>query len=78
MIKEFSIGFSRTINLGNFESCRVEANVTVAVDGPLVDDAIQRAQAELRALLEETYRAQFRPREASKPKEFIREQVSGS
>jgi hypothetical protein len=57
MIKEFTIGKSHTINLGNYESMRIEASVTVTVndgdDWPALKDAAQR---ELRVLLEETYR----------------------
>jgi hypothetical protein len=63
-IKEFSVGFSRTINLGNFESARVEASVTIAV--PNTSDAdVQTlanyqsyAQGELRKLLEMTWKQQ--------------------
>jgi hypothetical protein len=61
VIKEFSVGCSRTINLGNFESLRVEASVTIEVpetgDLQSLKDA---AQVELRALLEDTYRAQHK------------------
>jgi hypothetical protein len=63
MITQFSIGTSRTINLGNFESLRVEASVTV--DCPEDGDFVQMklaAQTQLRALLEETYRAQHEDR----------------
>ena len=76
MITEFRIGLSRTINLGNFESVRVESNVTVSVQDPSAPlqegggmspnefekyyTALKEAaQKELRALLEETYRAQM-------------------
>lgn len=60
MIKEFSVGCSRTINLGNFESLRVEASVTVAIDENKDLHALKgAAQVELRTLLEDTYRAQY-------------------
>lgn len=65
MIKEFSIGFSRTVNLGNYESCRIEASVTVAINMNLEDDignAAAEAQVELRKLLEDTFRAQYETR----------------
>lgn len=59
MITEFTIGASHTLNLGNFESLRIEAHVTVAVpEDDNLDDLKTRAQTELRQLLEETYRAQ--------------------
>ena len=66
MIKEFSIGFSRTINLGNFESARVEASVTY-VTGTLQDFELARANAQhdLRSLLEETWKTQNKPKEKS-------------
>lgn len=65
MIKEFTIGFSRTINLGNYESARVEASVKVDVpqncdDVDLaVNELAKAAQQELRRLLEETWKAQY-------------------
>lgn len=61
MLKEFSVGCSRTINLGNFESLRIEASVTVDV-GEQQDFGELRAEAQthLRAMLEETYRAQHK------------------
>jgi hypothetical protein len=35
MPSEFSVGVSNTFNLGNYESMRVEASVTVALDAEL-------------------------------------------
>ena len=67
IIKEFSVGCSHTKNLGNFESLRVEASVTM--HGPSDDYDLQElkevAQIELRALLEATYRAQYGERKKS-------------
>ena len=63
MITQFTIGVSRTVNLGNFESLRVEASVRV--DCPEDGDFSQMklaAQQQLRLLLEETYRAQHEDR----------------
>ena len=60
-VTEFSIGCSKTINLGNFQSLRIEASVTVSVDAE--DDlatATSNAQEELRRLLEQTYQAQYK------------------
>jgi hypothetical protein len=64
MIKEFSIGFSRTVNLGNYESCRIEASVTSVVsdDKDELGVAAAEAQIELRKLLEDTFRAQHEMR----------------
>ena len=67
MITAFTIGTSRTINLGNFESLRIEASITVDVE--VTDDssdykrATVAAQANLRELLEDTYRAQTKAKE---------------
>ena len=70
MIERFTIGVSRTINLGNVESLRIEASITVGLD--FSEDntpeenvvkwkvAKQDAQVELRKLLEETYRNQHK------------------
>lgn len=58
MITQFTIGCSRTINLGNFESMRVEASVTLDVTDHYTAETKQAAQDELRLLLEQTYRAQ--------------------
>jgi len=74
MITEFRVGCARTINLGNYESLRIEASVTV--DVPVVEgspndvaanleDLKGYAQVELRRLMELTYREQHK---ASKDK----------
>ena len=59
-LTEFTIGVSRTINLGNFESLRIEASVRWDLedtDNPTsVARQKQLAQAELRNLLELTYK----------------------
>jgi predicted short-subunit dehydrogenase-like oxidoreductase (DUF2520 family) len=57
MIKEFSIGVAKTLNMGNYQSMRVEASLTIAVsEGD--DYGVLRRQAltDLKALLEENYR----------------------
>ena len=58
---QFTIGASRTINLGNYESMRIEASLVVAPD-ELDDLAVvkRQAQLDLRNLLEETWKAQHR------------------
>ena len=64
--KEFSIGFSRTINLGHYESARVEASVTIEQPAQhratklLDSEEIQNAQNQLRELLEKTWKEQFK------------------
>ena len=64
-LTNFTIGTSRTINLGNFESLRIEASVTYQLepDGPPLEKYKEIAQTELRRLLEETYREQTKNKE---------------
>ena len=59
-ITAFTVGTSRTINLGNFESLRFEASVTYELepDGPPLEKYKELAQVELRKLMEETYLSQ--------------------
>jgi len=63
MISQFTVGYSRTINMGNYESARVEAQVVVTLnEGDDFASMKDAAQVELRALLEETYANQHRPK----------------
>ena len=62
-ITQFTIGTSRTINLGNFESLRIEASITVDVGDVSYAKAASGAQSDLRQLLEDTYRAQVKKTE---------------
>ena len=72
MIKEFTIGTSHTLNLGNYESIPVEASITVVPPESYADDDRVRAvvdadsQKKLRALLEETFKAQSRKKTGGK------------
>lgn len=60
-VTEFSVGCSRTFNLGRYESLRIEASVTVSVDAnESLADASDAAQQELRRLLEDTCEAQYK------------------
>lgn len=58
-ISQFTVGASRTLNLGSFESMRIESSVTWDLNeikpGALAE-AEEKAQAELRQLMEMTYR----------------------
>ena len=64
MIKQFSIAAAHTLNLGNYQSFRIEASLTVEVpEGDDFEVLRDKAQTELRRLLEETYRLQRRPDE---------------
>lgn len=64
MIKQFSIAAAHTLNLGNYQSFRIEASLTVEVpEGDDFEVLRDKAQTELRRLLEDTYRAQRRPDE---------------
>jgi hypothetical protein len=61
-VKTFTIGCAKTINLGNFQSLRIEASVTIE-EWESWDQARADAQMELRRLLEETYQAQYKKTE---------------
>jgi hypothetical protein len=66
IISQFTIGVSRTINLGNFESMRVETSITVDVnDSEDFHRVAAEAQVKLRELLENTYRAQAKKKDAA-------------
>lgn len=64
MIKQFTLGFSRTINLGNYESARVEASITKEVNEEKIPNyVLDETQRELRDLLEETWKKQTKKAE---------------
>lgn len=68
ILKEIRVGIARTINLGNYESIRIEAGLTVAVaEDDDLDAAHAALQADLRKLAEETYRAQHKPKPVPQP-----------
>lgn len=56
-IREITIGVSRTFNLGNFESFRVEASAVVAVEDDGVTTARECAIEEVRTSLNAAYAA---------------------
>lgn len=61
LVTSFMLGCSKTINLGNYQSIRIEASVTVSLDvNETLADASAAAQDELRQLLEQTYAAQYK------------------
>ena len=62
-ITQITIGASRTINLGNYNSLKVEGSVTVEIDaedGGLESLARAMAIAEVKKQLEEAY-SEFQP-----------------
>lgn len=60
-ITEFSIGCSKLIALPGYQNIRVEASITVSMDpNESLADASGIAQQQLRQLLEETYKAQYK------------------
>ena len=64
MIKSFSIAAAHTLSLGNYQSFRIEASLTIEVpEGDDYEVLRDKAQTELRRLLEDTYRSQRRPDE---------------
>jgi len=61
VITEFRIAAAHTLNLGDFNSMRIEASLTISVpDGDDYEVLKDKAQSELRRLLEETFKAQRR------------------
>jgi hypothetical protein len=66
-IAQFSVATSRTINLGNFESLRIEGSVVVDLsENDNIVMARGEAQKQLRQLLEDTYRHQYEERQERK------------
>jgi hypothetical protein len=61
MIKEFSVTVGHTINLGNYESLRVEASVTVSTEDEDLETARREAQSGLKTLLEDSFYAHAKP-----------------
>lgn len=60
MITEFVVTCRKVINLGNYQSIHVEASLTVVVaEGDDYRALRTRAQADLKELLDETYRSQM-------------------
>lgn len=61
MIKAFTIAAAHTLNLGNYQSFRIEASLTIEVaEGDDYEVLKDKAQTELRRLLEDTYKLQRR------------------
>ena len=62
-IVEIRIGAAHTINLGNYESTRIEAGLTISIkEGDDLNALRPQMQATLRSFLEETFKAQQRKR----------------
>jgi UDP-N-acetylglucosamine transferase subunit ALG13 len=62
VIREFSIKAAHVLNRGNYESLRIECELVVIVpEGDDYQVLVDKAQTELRKLLEETYRRQAKP-----------------
>jgi len=66
-VKEFTVGCSKTINMGNFSSIKVEAAITMAVnEGETYAQLRKDAQALVKEQLEETYRTNLKKKEPAK------------
>jgi hypothetical protein len=61
VIKEFSVLVGHTINLGNYESLRVEAGVTVSVEESDWETVRMQAQEALKTLLQDSFHEQAKP-----------------
>ena len=65
-IKEITVGASRTINLGNYESMQIQGSCTIEVDDPSqVNFAREQALQEIKTQMNDAYRA-------IKPKKIIK------
>lgn len=66
LIQQFTIGCSKTINLGNFQNIKIEAQLVIAVPEHETQSGyeamVERAQGELKHLLETTYKSQMKER----------------
>jgi hypothetical protein len=60
IVKEFKIGCSKVINLGNFQNIRIEAEVTIVVPEQYADlaELKKEAQHELREMMIQTWNEQ--------------------
>lgn len=58
-IKEITVGASRTINMGNYESIRVEGSCTIELDDDdsVIGPAREAAIAECKLQMNEAYKA---------------------
>lgn len=61
MIKSFSVGVKHHVNLGNYESMEVEAQVTMEIEELDFETVRVEAQDALRTLLAESFKAQKKP-----------------
>lgn len=61
MIKSFTVGVKHHVNLGNYESMEIEAQVSIDVEDLEADHARVAAQAMLTTLLADSFEAQRRP-----------------
>jgi len=61
MVKEFTVGVSHTVNLGNYESLHVEASVTLDCEDGDWETARMQAQEALKVLLEDSVKEQSKP-----------------
>jgi hypothetical protein len=60
-VKEFTVGVSHTVNLGNYESIRIEASVTLDCEDGDWETTRAEAQIALCDLLDETFKNQASP-----------------
>jgi hypothetical protein len=68
-IKEITVGASRTINLGNYNSIKVEGRATIELEAgedesPFIERAREKAIEEVRCQLKEAYTALQPPKKA--------------
>lgn len=64
-ITEISVGVSRTFNLGDFNSLRLEAGATASVEEGEIEAAREELLKEVRVSLVAAYKAHYPPKKPS-------------
>lgn len=66
MIREFTVGASKTVNMGNFNSLRVEASVTYTLEeGQEFRDQYTICMHQLRSMLNDNYKIQLKQKDTT-------------
>jgi hypothetical protein len=66
MIREFTVGASKTVNMGNFNSLRVEASVTYTLEeGQEFRDQYTICMHQLKSMLNDNYKIQLKQQDTT-------------
>lgn len=61
MVKSFTVGVKHHVNLGNYESMEIEAQITLDIEDMGYVEARTEAQEALGTILNDTFQAQRKP-----------------